>query len=299
MAASDPSSLSAGGIDGLVRLLADDDQRIRRIALENLRAVGERALEVVRARARAAGDPRVRKAARDFLLEERRREAIERWRAAAAGTSLDLEEGAVLIARSEYPALDPGSCSATLDGYGAVLKRRLAAVRSTSAMVERMNALLFKEIGLRPNRERPHEPENCYLNEVLDRKLGTSISLSIVCVLIGRRIGLRLEGVGLPGRFLLRYRTGRHSSFIDPQNGGRSWSLQDCVAHLEAEGFAFREEYLRPMDDREVLLRLIESLLRIYHAAGDREREDRVTRMVVALRMKGPGAAETPEGPAA
>jgi regulator of sirC expression with transglutaminase-like and TPR domain len=299
MPPADPGPLTAGNLDGLVRLLADDDERIRRIARENLSAAGERAFEVVRDRARLAEDPRVRHAAEEFLLESLRREAVEAWCAAAASPSIDLEEGAFLVARSEHPAIDIPPYRAVLDGYSEVLHRRLSALRSSAAIVDRMNALLFREVGYKGNRERPHEPENSILDSVIDRKLGSPLSLSILYLLVARRINLKLEGVGLPGHFLLRYKEGRRSSFLDPWSGGQPWTHGDCVAYLEAEGMPFQEEYLRPASDREILLRLLEDLLRIHHAAGSREPEDRVTGMLAALRRKGSkgiGGREAPGG---
>src|ERR1051325_2892035 len=95
--------LSPGSIDGLVRLLADDDERIRRIARENLTAAGVPALEIVRDRAQGADDPQVRRAAEEFLLETRRQEALAQWTAFASAADTDLEKGMVLIARSEHP----------------------------------------------------------------------------------------------------------------------------------------------------------------------------------------------------
>jgi len=276
--------LTDGGIDGLVRLLADEDEKIRRIARETLDAAGERAIAIVRDRARSAEDLRVRKAAEAFLGDAQRKDVLGLWSDLAAQSDPDLQGGAVLIVRSEYPAADLRPCIASLDEYAEVLRKRTAALRSPAAVVEKLNGLLFRELGYRGNREAYYDPQNSYLNRVVDRKLGIPITLSVICLLVARRIGLALEGVGMPGHFLLRYRVGRKSVFLDPFNQGRELGLQDCMAYLETEGFSFREEYLKTVKDREILLRILENLLRIYHSADDKERVDRITRMIAALR---------------
>ena len=158
-----------------------------------------------------------------------------------------------------------------------------------------MNLLLFKELGYRGNRKDYYDPKNSYLNMVIERKLGIPISLSAVCVCLARRLGQKVEGVGMPGHFLLRYRSGRHSVFLDPFDQGRRWTHQDCVAHLESEGYGFREEYLRAVTDREVLARMLANLLQIYHARQDAARTDRVTRMLSAIPTRGVAEAGPPK----
>jgi regulator of sirC expression with transglutaminase-like and TPR domain len=287
MASGEAFELTAGRIGALVRLLADDNERIRRIAQENLAAGGPRALEIVRDSARKSEDRQVRAAAHRFLREARREEALARWSSYAKDGSLDLESGAFLIALTEYPDLDPAPFKKALDDYAEVLKKRLAAIRSSEAVVDRINALLFKELGFRGNRKDYYNPKNSYLNMVIERKLGIPISLCAVYLLVARRLGQKIEGVGMPGHFLLRYRTGRHACFLDPFDQGRRWTHQDCMAHLVSEGYGFREEYLRAVDDRDVLARMLANLLGIYHSREDQSRCERITRMFEAIQKKG------------
>ena len=280
------SEFSPSRIGALVRLLADDDERIRRIARENLIAAGGRALSIVEESARGAEDPQVRVAAKRFLKEAHREEAFHSWNSFAAGTQLDLETGAFLIAKSEFPEFDPDPCRQTLDGYAEVLKKRLAAIRSPDAIIERINALLFKDLGFRGNRDDYYDPLNSYLNTVMERKVGIPISLCAIYLLVSRRLGLKVDGVGMPGHFILSYRAGRHARFIDAFDRGKRWTHQDCLDHLVKEGYGFREEYRRPADDREILVRMLANLLGIYHSRQDAARTDRITRMLAAIQQK-------------
>ena len=185
--------------------------------------------------------------------------------------------------------MDERAPTATLDEYADVLRRRLGAPRSPAAVFDRIGGLLFLELGYRGNRESYYDPQNSYLNRVMERKLGIPISALGHLILLARRLGQRIEGVGMPGHFLLRYRNGRQAVFLDPFDQGRRWTYQDCIAHLEAEGFAFRDEYLRALTDREILLRMLGNLLQIYHSLEDHERAERVTRMAAAIKPAGPG----------
>ena len=283
MGKTEPGELTAGSLDALVRLLADDDGRIRVIAGDNLLAAGERALSVVRDRASHAEDPRVRAAAMYFLRESRRSEVVNTWITRAAGGDLDLEEGAYLIARSEDPDLNPETCRRSLDEYAEVLKKKLLAIRPPREVFDRISHFLFRVIGFRGNFENYYDPANSYLHRVLDRKLGIPISLSTVYLLVARRLGQGVEGVGMPGHFLLRYRAGRHRQFIDPFNQGKAWTHRDCVDYLSSEGYEFREEYFRSLGDQAILARMLVNLLRIYDGKKDAERTDRITRMLAAL----------------
>jgi len=279
-----PRELTSGDLEALVRLLADEDEKIRRVAREHLTAGGDRALEIVEERALGSDDPDVRRAAGDFLRESRRSVVLAQWRAFAGSREVDLELGAVLIARSEYPDLDMTPHIRTLDGYAAVLRQRLKAIRSREAIIEKISELLFKEMRYRGNEREYYDPRNSYLNHVMDRKLGIPISLSALFLFLARRLDQQVEGVGMPGHFLLRYRQGRKSTFLDPFNRGRHWTYQNCVAYLQTQGFSFREEYLRTIDDRGILLRMLENLLRIYHSEEDLERVNRMNCMLADLR---------------
>ncbi|HYF00497.1 MAG TPA: transglutaminase-like domain-containing protein, partial [Planctomycetota bacterium] len=126
---------------------------------------------------------------------------------------MDIEvfEGAMRIAREEYPALDPEAYRLRLDalaGEGRVEGRGRAAVAA-------LNDLVFGRLGFRGNREDYYDPRNSYLNDVIDRRLGIPITLSAVYAEIGRRVGLEVEGIGFPGHFLARVTLERGHAVVD------------------------------------------------------------------------------------
>ncbi len=290
---STPAAWTPSQLEALVRLLADESEPIRRVANSRLREAGAAALEIARECASRTEDVQVREAATVFLRESGRSRVVARWEAFAGGAEVDLEAGAILIAAAEYPDLDPEHCRAQIEDFATVLRRRLLAIRSPSAAVERINGLLFGELGFRGNRESYYDPRNSYINQVIERRLGIPISLSVLYLLVARRLGQPLDGVGMPGHFLLRFREGRCETFLDPFNRGSIWSHQDCVAHLRNEGYGFREEYLRAVSDREILARILANLLSIYHSTQDEERTERISHMLAGLRVESvpPGSA--------
>ncbi len=290
---STPAEWTPSQLDALVRLLADESDHIRRVAVSRLREAGAVALVAARECACRAEDAQVREAAAAFIRESGRSEIVARWETFAGAAEVDLGEGAILIASAEYPDLDADRCRSQIEDIASVLRRRLLAIRSVSTAVERINGLLFGELGFRGNRESYYDPRNSYINQVIERRLGIPISLSVLYLLVSRRLGLPLDGVGMPRHFLLRFREGRCATFLDPFNRGGIWSHQDCIAHLRNEGYGFREEYLRAVSDREILARMLANLLSIYHSTQDEERTDRVSRMLAALRVESaPPAAD-------
>jgi regulator of sirC expression with transglutaminase-like and TPR domain len=170
-----------------------------------------------------------------------------------------------------------------LDGYALVLRNRLATARTTEEAVKNISTLLFGEVGLRGNGAEYYNPENSYLNCVLDLKRGIPISLATVFLLTARRLSVAVEGVGMPQHFLLKYRGSTQEVFVDVFHGGKLLTARDCARFLADAQVAFNPDYLRAVSDREMLTRILGNLLRIYHSVEDQRRYDRVSAMLKLL----------------
>jgi regulator of sirC expression with transglutaminase-like and TPR domain len=144
-----------------------------------------------------------------------------RWRALLAGPEADLrlDEAALLIAAHARPALDLTAELRRLDGLAA----RVGGPADTDAVID----LLFHRLGIAGNTADYEDPHNSYLDRVIDRGLGIPISLAVLLIEVGRRRGLDLEGVGMPGHFLVRDRN-RPEALIDPFGRGRRLDDEDC-----------------------------------------------------------------------
>ena len=187
---------------------------------------------------------------------------------------IDLGEAALVIAAEEQPGLDPHPWLDRLDELGERLRPRLRLARNDVDRLAALLDLLFSEEGLRGNAEDYYDPRNSYLNEVLDRRLGIPITLALVCLEVGRRAGVPLEGVGFPGHFLLRLGNHPHV-LIDPFDAGRLLTQKDCeelLARLTNGEMQFDPRLLRTAGPRQILHRILNNLRGVYLGRGEVDR---------------------------
>jgi regulator of sirC expression with transglutaminase-like and TPR domain len=180
---------------------------------------------------------------------------------------IDLGRAALLVASEEYPGLDVLRYVAKLEAMAAAMRRRAFSPHDPLAKIERLNAYLFDELGFRGNSEDYYDPRNSFLNEVLDRRLGIPITVSVVYMEVGRRIELPLQGVGMPGHFIVKYAGPERDIFIDPFNNGRILSYEACeelVQQLYGERIPFQDTLLAAVTKKQILSRLLLNLKAIY-----------------------------------
>jgi len=178
-----------------------------------------------------------------------------------------LDEAVLAIAEEEYPGLDVRAVLAQLDRLGARVRARAPARDRAASLLSALRWVLVEEEGLRGNDRDYQDPRNSFLNEVLERKLGIPISLSVVWMEVARRAGLRLQGVGFPGHFLTKYASpGGIEIFVDAFHGGELLSADECVARYRARtgGRDLDRRYLDAVAPRQILARTLHNLRRIY-----------------------------------
>ncbi len=174
---------------------------------------------------------------------------------------IDLGEAALLIARTEYPDLDAAAQLQRLDRMASELPAD--PMHSPLENIQALNELLFEKEKFSGNEEEYDDPRNSYLNQVLERKKGIPITLSLVYTEVARRRRLPLVGVGFPGHFLVKYLTGSGEILIDPYNRGALMSRKDCVERLKAhlgENAELRAEYLAASTHKQILARMLNNL---------------------------------------
>ncbi|HSG05833.1 MAG TPA: transglutaminase-like domain-containing protein, partial [Nitrospiria bacterium] len=130
-----------------------------------------------------------------------------------------------------------------------------------------------------------YDPENSYINQVLERRTGIPITLATVYLLIAQRVGLPLSGVGLPGHFMLKYEQGKTCIFIDAFNSGRALTRDDCIRFLLNSGYEVQEECFLETTPRDIICRMLRNLIYAYHRIGDRDRACRLTRLIHILQL--------------
>ncbi len=220
-----------------------------------------------------------------------------RWKeiVEAPEEEIDLAEAALVVAAHEYPGLDVLAYRARLDELADILKRRLRRDIGPTETLIALNRYLFDEIGFRGNVDDYYDPRNSYLNEVLDRRLGIPITLSLIHIEVGRRVGLALHGVSFPGHFLVKCIVRDGAVVLDPYERGASLGLEDLQQRLKVlRGGSMPAsdmvgQMLAAAGRRSILARLLRNLKGIYRERKDLPRALACADRVISLE---PGAAE-------
>lgn len=200
--------------------------------------------------------------------------SLQRLAAAVSGRDerIDLAEAALLIARHEYPDLDVEGYLRMIDDMGRAARRMLAGVSEVGNRVTTFNRFMFDELGFRGS-EHYQDPRNSYLNQVLDRRTGIPITLSLVYLEVGWRAGLTLEGISFPGHFLVKMPLEGGMVILDPFSRGASLGIADLQARLRqlkvAPSIADLGGLLEAASKREILARMLRNLKSIYRGQGD------------------------------
>lgn len=203
-------------------------------------------------------------------------------------TEPDVLEGALEIAKAEYPDLDVAACRRTLDDFAEEARGCVKAAGRRG--VEQFNAVFFDALGFHGNAEDYYDPRNSYLNDVLERRTGIPITLATLYCDLGRRIGLRTHGVGFPGHFLAKCALPDGEVLVDCFNA-RIVSRRDCQELLQSfspGSGPVTDGMLEVASPRDILLRILNNLRRIHFGKGDFVRALRWIEMDIALRPESP-----------
>ncbi len=179
--------------------------------------------------------------------------------------ALDLARGALLIARIEHPSLDVSRELARLDALAA--RSGASALGEPRARLDRLRRFLFEEERFRGNADDYYDPRNSCLNDVLDRKLGIPIALSVLTMEVGWRVGQSIEGVGLPGHFVVRAEVNGASILLDPFNGGAVMSVEsaaEVAARAVGRPVQLVDAHFAAVSKLQILTRMLMNLKAIY-----------------------------------
>jgi regulator of sirC expression with transglutaminase-like and TPR domain len=186
-----------------------------------------------------------------------------------------LARGALLIAQEEYPALEPEKY---LDKLAALTREAEMVVKMGNDTIEKIQLLshfLFEQKGFEGNRDEYSDPRNSFLNEVIDRRRGIPITLSIIYLEIGKRLGLNLYGVGFPTHFLVKAVDERGELIIDPFYDGAILTLEEIRARLTqiyGQPVEVSPAHLKPIGTRQILVRMLRNLKAGYLKSADSTR---------------------------
>jgi len=246
--------------DAIVRLLRDDDLRTVELVKEQLTGEGSRATEDL-LDLLTVEDAVVRWQARQMLNQIDIREARMALTALcrefpAQGETPMLEKAAFLLARALLPGLDLPEAQQELDRWGRMLAKRLRKAKSTEDRVLTLSHFIGQELGFHGDGEEDYALANALLPKVIESRMGNAVALGIIYLLLGNRAGLEVEGVVLPGSFLVRH----ESVLIDPYERGRILTSADCAALLTRQNLPIDPDFFHATSARTIFRGILTGL---------------------------------------
>ena len=268
----------------LINLLGDEEPAVYEAVREKILSTGAGARDWLRPQA-LSSNPLVRRRAQEIIRHFDRLGADDAFLTFCLkhGKDFDLETAAWLLAQTQYPEINVEAYAALLDNFAGELEQRISSLTRATPLFTRINEYVFDELGFSGNEENYYDPDNSYLNRVLDRRTGNPISLTLVYMLLARRLRLPVTGIGLPGHFLCRYQSTADEVYIDAFNRGKLLAKGDCIHYLVRGNYDLREEYLSPITPRRMLSRICGNLHQIYARLGQKDDVNRFQRYLVAL----------------
>jgi len=180
---------------------------------------------------------------------------------------IDLAKACLYFSQAEYPDLKPKKYLKFIDDTASEIEFKLPVERYPLKVIQVINQHLFDTLGFRANREDYYDPNNSFLHQVIDRKLGIPISLSVVYLAISQRLNFPMVGVGMPGHFLIRPEFENVGIFVDPFNRGEILFTDDCQKRLDEnyqKQLKLDPSWLAPVDNKQILARMLNNLKFIY-----------------------------------
>ncbi|MBN8568374.1 MAG: transglutaminase family protein [Ignavibacteria bacterium] len=203
-----------------------------------------------------------------------------------------LEEAVFLIANYGYPEMDMKKYQSELDEMSTKLNLSIDKMKLNPLIpqddplqiIKIINHFLFYQQGFKGNTENFYEPENTFFNDVMDRKKGIPISLSILYLLICKRLNLPTYGVNLPAHFIIKYVDERDEFYIDPYNNGIVISKSEAIKFLSRIGLTKEDfdsiSFLKIADDKDIIKRSLNNLVNIYTRSGDTQKTEQLKKIM-------------------
>lgn len=184
-----------------------------------------------------------------------------------ADHKINLAKAALYYAQDEYPDLEIDTYLNRLDKMAAEIKERLSDNLYPLKVINTINHYLFEDLNYTGNTTNYYDPLNSYLNQVIDRRTGIPITLSVVYLEIAKRLDFPMVGIGMPGHFLIRPDFEEVGIFVDVFNQGEVLFKEDCELKLREiyqQPIELKAHFLTPVSNQQLLGRMLTNLKYIY-----------------------------------
>ncbi|MDX9759735.1 MAG: transglutaminase-like domain-containing protein [Bacteroidota bacterium] len=261
----------------LYSLLDDPQATVQKAVRDRILALGEDAVHGLRELTSVHGNLH-QDIVRELVNEIRRAAALRRLGREFDGPEepIDLEEGAFIISKFGFPEINTAVYQRRLDDMAADIRVLAGGRAAPLDMFMKLRSYLFSDLGFIGNREDYYNPNNSYLNKVIDYRKGIPITLSVLMLVLGHRLGVKLHGIGMPMHFLVQYDDGSRMFFVDAFNSGIIITRDQCRLMLASSGVRLTPEMLTPVTVRDVIERMWRNLYLAYQQQGDEEEAARV-----------------------
>ncbi|EEF61330.1 SirB1 family protein [Pedosphaera parvula] len=283
-AAQTPEMPSESQKAALITLLSDEDPGVYQTIRDKILSFGHESLFWLRPHT-LSSNPALRRRVQEIVQHFARKEADNRFLAfcLTEGEDLNLEQGAWLLTQTQFPDTNLEAYQALLDSYAGELRERIDPRGEAEHIIGNFNDYLFGVLGFTGNEQNYYEPENNYLNRVMDRRTGNPINLCLVYLLLAKRLRLPIVGIGLPGHFICRFQSSSEEYYIDVFNKGKLWTKANCIQYLLYGNYPVSDEHLAPVTSRRMLIRMCGNLHQIYHNLDRHDETTRLQRYLIAL----------------
>lgn len=265
-------------------LLGDDDPSVVETIRGHILSAGPAGLEIIQQNA-LHPEPMVRRRVLEILELCAADQNDSEFLAfiLSQGEHFDLEEGIWRFTRTSYPRINVDGFKAQLDDWADRIRHVAGHSPGPGVAIDALNEVLFNQLGFIGNEADYFNPENSYLNRVMDLRRGIPISLCVVYLLIGKRLGLPLVGIGMPGHFICRWQTATEEVFIDPFHSGKLLTRSECRKRLMDLAIEYDDRHLAPLSHRRTLTRMVANLHLIYKERREAANVERLLRYLIAL----------------
>jgi regulator of sirC expression with transglutaminase-like and TPR domain len=281
--------LNNQALRSLVTLLDEEDPNSLALVRRQILGIGAAVLPYLDEQ-RAAATPemaiRLDSVAGALRFQDLRRDFVR----LSLSRAPDLEDGALLISRFGFPGVDTAVYSAWLDRVAAAVAQDMPADAGIGESVRRLSNHLFQGLCFAGNETHYYDADNSYLSRVIDTRRGIPVTLTVLLLLLARRLRLPLYGVGTPGHFLAGFRDGGEPLFLDCFRCGQLMTLPEVKRMLVRSGYDWHPEMGKPVSPRDVLARMLRNLISIYQKTGAVDRAERLSTLVeIVLTGRDPG----------
>lgn len=277
--------------ENLIKLLDDSDTFVYQHVKSKLMEIGNDALPAL-LMSLTNDNPILNERIKNIIDEIYFNEVDTKFKELSEKKEGILEEAVFLIANYGYPEMDMKKYQSELDEMSTKLNLSIDKMKLNPLIpqddplqiIKIINHFLFYQQGFKGNTENFYEPENTFFNDVMDRKKGIPISLSILYLLICKRLNLPTYGVNLPAHFIIKYVDERDEFYIDPYNNGIVISKSEAIIFLSRIGLTKEDfdsiSFLKIADDKDIIKRSLNNLVNIYTRSGDTQKTEQLKKIM-------------------